>query len=486
MTATTMMSHSVVVNFLPAASGEFMRAIYGKGREAKTSHLYVFVSIAQLLRDLICRHSMTERCKTPSMRRKTLEPAFVLWFIAALVHLGVPASGAGSRVTIDQDMVLVIDGNKVFPIGFTMPPPPDGQAPNGKNAIEELSDAGATFMRTGAWGGPWDDKFIEAEQEWQDAAARHRMHCWLFLRELGSIGPADAEKEQMLRKVIARFKDHPGMGVWKGVDEAEWGNYPVPPLVHAREIIRQLDTNHPLALTHAPRGTVASLKRYNVAADITGADLYPVGYPPGLHSLGTNKSISMVGDYTKTMMEVADGKMPVWMILQIAWSGVIKPGKTLRFPTFPEERFMAYQAIINGARGLIFFGGNLEQAWTSEDAKLRWNWSFWNRVLRPVIEEIGSKSPLYAALTAPASKLPVRLAGADNVEFCVREVGETIFLLACKREGATVQVQFTGLPLSVAGGEVLFESPRRVEVKEGKFNDWFGPLEVHVYCFRKP
>jgi hypothetical protein len=108
----------------------------------------------------------------------------------------------------------------------------------------------------------------------------------------------------------------------------------------------------------------------------------------------------MVGDFTRRMMEVADGKMPVWMILQIAFSGVVKPGKTLRFPTFPEERFMAYQAIINGARGLIFFGGHLPQAMTPEDAALGWNWRFWNRVLRPVIEEIGEKSPLAPALVA--------------------------------------------------------------------------------------
>jgi hypothetical protein len=53
-------------------------------------------------------------------------------------------------VICNADGVLLIDGKKVFPIGFTMPPPPDGTAPNGKNAIEELRDAGATFLRTGA------------------------------------------------------------------------------------------------------------------------------------------------------------------------------------------------------------------------------------------------------------------------------------------------------------------------------------------------
>src|SRR6185436_14963202 len=187
--------------------------------------------------------------------------------------------------------------------------------------------------------------------------------------------------------------------------------------------------NHPVAVTHAPRGTVESLRRYNPTADITGADIYPVGYPPGTHSLKTNKNISMVGDYTRTMMEVADGRMPVWMILQIAWSGVIKPGKTLRFPTFAEERFMTYQAIINGARGLIYFGGHLEQGLSPEDARLGWNWTFWRRVLRPVIEEIGSHSPLYPALTAQDSKLPVSVQNGNGIEFCVRQNGNDLFVI---------------------------------------------------------
>jgi len=407
--------------------------------------------------------------------------------IAALVSglCGLVQAQQGSRVSIDADQVLVIDGRKVFPIGFTMPPPPEAEAPSGKSGIEELRAAGATFLRTGVMGGAWDESALVQEVKWQDAAARYGLHCWVFLRELGSIEDGATAKEAMLRKVVGRLKDHPGMGVWKGVDEPEWAKQPLEPMLRAREILRQLDPNHPVAVTHAPRGTVESLRPYMAAADITGADIYPVGYPPGAHSLGANKQISMVGDYTRTMMEVAAGRAPVWMILQIAWSGVIKPGKTLRLPTFPEERFMAYQAIIQGARGLVFFGGHLPAAWSEEDAPRRWNWTFWRRVLRPVIEEIGIISPVYPALVAADSKLPVRVAGASDVEYRVREAGGELFLLACKREGATVEAEFNGLPSWAGRGEVLFESPRRVQAADGRFKDWFGPFEVHVYRFRR-
>jgi hypothetical protein len=415
----------------------------------------------------------------PAMIGSNVRRFFVLAFLL------VCQCALANEAKINPDMVLVIDGKPVFPIGFTMPPPPDSTAPNGKNGIAELSDAGATFLRTGVMGKEWSDQAIAEEKAWQDAAAKYGMHCWVFLRELGSIESEAAGKEALLRKVVTSFRGHPGMGVWKGVDEPEWGKHPLPPMIRAREIIRELDPNHPLAATHAPRGTVESLQRYNATADITGADIYPVGYPPGTHSLKTNKNISMVGDYTRTMMEVADGKMPVWMILQIAWSGVIKPEKTLRFPTFAEERFMVYQAIINGARGLMFFGGHLEKGWAASDHAGKWNWTFWNRVLRPVIEEIGSKSLLYPALVAPDSKLPIKASGTPEIEFCVRETGADLFLLACKREGATINAEFSGLPEWAGEGEVLFEATRKVLAKNGKFKDWFGPFEVHVYRFRK-
>jgi hypothetical protein len=310
------------------------------------------------------------------------------------------------------------------------------------------------------------------------------MHCATNLRELSSAPAGNAQREAKLRALVERFKDHPGLGVWKGDDEPEWGKHPVEPLARARELINQVDGRHPVFVVQAPRGTVETLKAYDTTYDITGADVYPIGYPPGQHSVEANKNLSMVGDFTKRMMEVAGGKKPVWMVLQISFSGTIKPGKTLRMPTFPQTRFMTYQAIINGARGLLYFGGHIPKAMPPEDAKLGWNWTHWRRVLRPVIEEIGSKSPLYPALLAADSALPVKCATPD-VEFVVREVGAEVFVIACKREGETAAAKFTGLPAEVTGGEVMFESPRTVEVKEGVLVDWFGPEEVHVYRLRR-
>ncbi|HEX7362697.1 MAG TPA: hypothetical protein VF283_19575 [Bryobacteraceae bacterium] len=44
---------------------------------------------------------------------------------------------------------------------------------------------------------------------------------------------------------------------------------------------------------------------------------------------------------------------------------------------------------------------------------------------------------------------------------------------------------FSGLPANVTGGEVLFEAPRKVKQKGGRFTDWFAPHDLHIYRFRR-
>ncbi len=284
--------------------------------------------------------------------------------------------------------------------------------------------------------------------------------------------------------LLMRYGLPPGLGYWKGADEPAWGRVPVDRVQRFHDIVQELDSEHPVWITQAPRGTLDSLVPYDPAYEIGAIDIYPVSYPPGLHSDRPNKNLSVVGEYADLIAAAGDRTKPFWMVLQICWSGVIGTGRTLRMPTFPEERYMTYVSIVHGARGLAYFGGNLVGCETDRDAALGWNWTFYDNVLKPVLTELNPNGPLFPALIAPDSDLPVTMVGADDVEFLVRDTSDYLYLLAAKREGATVRVTFNDLPDSIAGsGDVLFEEPRRVSVADGSFSDWFGPNEVHVYRF---
>lgn len=401
--------------------------------------------------------------------------------IAALLLLASAASAA--VVTIRPDGVFVFDGKPAFPLGFTTAPPPDGASPSGANGYAELSKNGVVFNRCGTVG-KWTHEAEAALDVMMDRAAKSGMLCAIYIPALTEFAPDDAAKEKELRRVIEKYRSHPATAFWKGADEPEWGKVPVEKLRRFYEIVHELDPKHPVWITQAPRGTAESLKRYNPVYDVGAIDIYPVSYPPGVHTNLENKNLSMTGDFAKLIggVTAADQK-PFWMVLQICFSGVTKPGQTLRFPTFPEQRYMSYQSIIAGARGLLYFGGNVAACLDDRDKALGWNWSYYQKVLRSVLEEFSPSGPLYPALIAPDSKIPVRVEGASDIEYRVREADGSLFLIAAKREGSTVKAAFHGLPADVSTGEMLYEAPRKVTASGGSFTDWFGPNEVHVYRF---
>ena len=422
-----------------------------------------------------------------------------------------------SRVTVDRPTgVLRIGGAKTFPLGLSNPPPTAGTTPDGKDALGEVASAGISFIRTGR--GDWSlarlEEHIAAERTTLDAAAARGLLCWLYLGELPDLparaaGAQASVREQMLNRIASALRQHPGLGAYKGVDEPRnpfRGEQWIRPagLVRAARRLKALDPQHPLVIIQAPRSTVAQLTPYRPAFDITGADIFPVAYPPGEHSDLPNKDISVVGDVTRKMVRAAGGK-PVWMTLQIAWSGTVtsarRPNVVPRFPTRHELRFMAYQAIACGARGLMFFGGHLTQTTRPVDADAGWNWTFWEQALRPLVEELSSTA-VAPALVAADARPQVR-ATAQDVDLITRRDGRFLYVIAARRGGATTRVGFTGLPKKlngrpITGGQVLFEyvqepppppigagrqTFRSVAVTGGGFRDWFGPHDVHVYRF---
>jgi hypothetical protein len=408
-----------------------------------------------------------------------------------------------SVVEVDRRTgTLVVEGRRAFPLVLSDGPPLGAKAPDGRDALAELADGGAGFIRAGrpVWSAGSIEQQIAAEREVLDAAAAHGLRCWLRLGNLPDLSARGlAAKERLLTRIVGELKGHPALGAWKGIDEPANPNRParVPAagLVRAYRTLRKSDPDHPVVITQAPVGTAAQLVPYRPAFDITGADIYPVSYPPGKHAGGRNRDIGVVGDVTRKMVRAAGGK-PVWMTLQIAWSGVIPsdqhPGNVPRFPTLSQERFMAYQAIANGARGLAFFGGHLTRIARPADVQAGWNWTFWNRVLRPLFEELTS-SAVAPALVAPDARSRVK-ASTKDVELVTREAEGFLYVIAVRRGSGASRVTFSGLPRRrdgqpITGGEVLFEyvedAFRTVRVADNRFRDWFSQHDARVYRFQR-
>ena len=148
---------------------------------------------------------------------------------------------------------------------------------------------------------------------------------------------------------------------------------------------------------------------------------------------------------------------------------------------------MAYQAIIAGARGLVFFGGDITKVMSPEDAATGWNWTFWHTVLKPVVQELSSDS-VGPALVAPPAAVTVK-ANAPDVRLVARQAGAFLYLITVRRSPtANGPVRFSGLPSGIKFGAAMFEYDgkdfRTFKVARGTFTDPFAPHEARVYRFK--
>ena len=390
---------------------------------------------------------------------------------------------------------LLAGGRPVFPLGLSDPPPVDGTAPSGVHAWAEIAGAGVNFVRHYQ---PWTagaagEQLLEVMHK-LDVARNHRLQVWLALAGVDH----DLGQRQLLDEIVRTVKGHQGLGVWKGADEPAHGRVPVAGLVAVREHLRSLDPDHPLAIIEAPRNpaaapggrdrvlTAAALRPYAAACDIHGVDIYPVSVPPGRHAGRSNTDISVVGDVTR-IVAAATRRKAIWTTLQIAWSGVLPPHPVV-FPTLAQARFMAYDAIVAGARGLFFFGGHLKEVMTPRDRARGWNWTYWRRVQRPLVEELSGPRHVAALLAADA---PFRVtASAKDLALSVRRDAESLYLIVVRRSpSAAGRIRFQGLPSGLSEGTVLPHGPsnpaRTITVEGGAFTDPspYGPHNARVYRF---
>jgi hypothetical protein len=189
-----------------------------------------------------------------------------------------------------------------------------------------------------------------------------------------------------------------------------------------------------------------------------------------------------VGVWTSTLASVTPGAS-VWTTLQVCASGSYDGHGNFVLPTRLQERYMIYDAILNGARNLAFYGGNNHNCWNAADTTYGWSWTFWNDVLKGLIQEINGSSPLAPALVNPGSTRP--LATSDSTTEVISRQGSSpsdLWVIAARSGTGSQPVTISGLPASVTSGSVYTEG-RTVSVSGGSFTDTFGRWDVHVYHF---
>lgn len=238
-------------------------------------------------------------------------------------------------------------------------------------------------------------------------------------------------------------------------------------------------SGRPVWMNHAPRNQVEQLAAFNEAADIAGCDIYPVPFHPRVgHSDLTDRYLSCVGGYTRRMQQAAPGK-PVWMVLQGFGWGDIQPDqpeatrRELRRPTLAETRYMAYDAIVHGARGILYWGTFAVE----KDSP------FYADLLKVVSElrDLGS------VLAAPDLKMDITatfeptLGSVDrDIAVLAKAAGDTPWLLVVNEWTDALAVTLHGLESFNGAAYRERVTGQLVEVKDGKLSLNMPSQEAYI------
>jgi len=360
-----------------------------------------------------------------------------------------------TEVTVDSENRLLLNGKPYFPIGLWI-------APKNSRQAYEMSRAGFNVFRT------------NIDESKLNLAKRFGLKIIGCMPDEYVFNTNDAKKKALdlkERQLIDQYKDNPELLAWFICDEALWCGQPLPPIKEAYRLHRELDPYRPVMMNAAPRSKISALAEYAEACDLYGVDIYPV--PSGnSHSEMEDKSISSVGKYTDKCFAVVVGKKPVIMTLQgFAWGHLGDPKGEGIYPTFEETRFMAYDAIVHGATGIMYWG-------TYYIAKV----SFW-QVLFKIASELRDMSSVLVSDTISPCDIKSDNKSKHALRFLHKVCEERDYIIAVNESNELVKATVT-TDIHDKSLDVLFEN-RRVTLTNTQFADIFAPYAVHIYTNSK-
>ena len=314
-------------------------------------------------------------------------------------------------------------------------------------------------------------------------------------------GATDAVREK-----IESVVTHPALAIWEGPDEVvhnftawsglyrtkkiytsrdAWAKQSpeavayseqqarqiIPKLHETAKLIRTLDKSHrQIWINEAANSDLKFVRQYLDHVDITGCDIYPVRE--------SRRDVAVVGDATERWKKVGRNAKPVWMVLQaFSWSelGDYYGHKTVVYPTFDESRFMAYDAIVHGARGILYWGSHYLKS------------SAFRQSLYALTSELAALQPILVAPEYPKARVMLveleRNVSARGVRVSVRRAGrDWAVILVNEDDRSYLGVEVAGLDeLNGRTLDLLYGS-EKATVERGELITRIKPLEVKVFA----
>lgn len=400
------------------------------------------------------------------------------WLVAMSAATVCFSAAAAHFTAYEDDGAITVDGKRTFIIGSYA-------AAKSDRPYAELAEAGFNLVHAGP------DKL--------DAARDAGLMTWVTVGTI-KLDDGKAESIEKLKQKVNRVKDHPSLAFLESVDEPAWtwgetgARIPPKPFAEAYPIIKAADPNHLLYMNHAPTNLVKTMRAYNPGTDIVACDIYPVNpgglqpsyalFPDGFQGDLNNEHISQVGEYVDKMRRVTGPNRPLFMILQaFAWADLQddlplngRREEKILYPTYAQSRFMAFQAIIKGANGIIYWGSH-----TMPQPSQPWDG------VKRVVREVADLAPVLAERTAPLDLAvdyhEMGHSVDDGVQTLAKQHDNKLYLLTCNADKNSCKSTLSGLA-EWKSCKVLNED-RELPLTNGAITDTWRRFDVHLYELSK-
>ena len=235
-------------------------------------------------------------------------------------------------VYIDADGFTVVNGKRFFPMGVYLRDASDSSDED----LSRISDGRFNTILSYAYG------TAKNSEAYLKQAQAHNLKVVYSIKDLYPEQANHGEDAfNIATKYINSLNDEPALLAWYASDEmgARW----LPQLQKMYDIANLLDPNHP---TFQVQNKVVDIEAAFNTTDILGADPYPIG---------RETDLTKTFNDTRSTVEAARGAKGVWIVPQMFNWAVYHKQYPDHPPTLDEMRSQAYQAIIGGAKGLIWY-----------------------------------------------------------------------------------------------------------------------------------
>lgn len=402
-------------------------------------------------------------------------------------------SDVPSRVRVRDDQTILLNGVPFFPLGLYY----------AQDEIEDETGEGLRRLRAMGFNTIFFDGGLQSERL-LDRIWSAGLHVWYrppgeLYREFG-----------LLKQLVSKFARHPAVLFWEMDDEPVLNQLRLRDADVGCRIVRGIDPYHPILCNQwlSSLSQDEEMQEWARLADLYGFSIYPVPLwrwrdRMKLVEQGWPHSIAVVGCQTDLWKAYAPDK-PIIPVMQ-AWAWNCLEDGEAAYPTYRECRFMAYQAVIHGAKGLHHYGvvesshpnficgipprihEDLDQTrkdFLRAQQYNRWFWRYYSRV----IGELSRMSIVFAARDAdwkPEIREMSPSQGKEGrIECRVKRYGDASVILMVNASASSARIEVCAPQMSDRALRLWGQKRSIMVSSSGLFRDTLEPYGVRIYSDR--